>query len=575
MTTENVAHRKRTGSHFTPSGLAQFVAQKILEYRKNIEPTSNMTVLDPACGDGELLLALTEVFPTRMRRYMNLIGIDSNSAAFQNARLRLQSINARRIDLRKADFLEHCTRELSTSSCVPGSLIEKVDIIIANPPYVRTQILGAEKSQKLASVFNLSGRIDLYHAFLAGMRHCLKIDGIMGVITSNRFISTKSGNAIRALLASEFEILELIDLGDTKLFQAAVLPAVIIARRRQPQIFNMGQTSRFVKIYETLKDTEANDSDNVYVALQSKLKGVVRVHGNKYRITTGTVDVPCSGKDPWVMVSDEEKAWLQHIYGVSKHTVSDVTKVRVGVKTTADKVFIRQTWDSLPQSCRPESELLFPLISASDTSKWNTFTNSQSLKRILYPHITENGCRSAIKLEEYPRAAMYLENHSKKLKAREYLVKSNRNWYEIWVPQDPSAWENPKIVFPDISSTPHFLFDSSGAVVDGNCYWMMFNQYENHNWLYLILGIANSKFMTKFHDLSFNNKLYSGRRRYLTQYVEKYPLPDLSSKEAQTIVEIVRGIVTDLPNEQDITLLEDQLDTVVMDAYNIDFIPMD
>jgi len=44
---------------------------------------------------------------------------------------------------------------------------------------------------------------------------------------------------------------------------------------------------------------------------------------------------------------------------------------------------------------------------------------------------------------------------------------SGREWYEIWVPQDPAAWDQPKLVFRDISEEPMFWIDHDGAVVNG------------------------------------------------------------------------------------------------------------
>lgn len=43
---------------------------------------------------------------------------------------------------------------------------EFADIVIANPPYVRTQVLGTAKAKQLARDFNLTGRVDLYYPFL-------------------------------------------------------------------------------------------------------------------------------------------------------------------------------------------------------------------------------------------------------------------------------------------------------------------------------------------------------------------------------------------------------------------------
>jgi hypothetical protein len=54
--------------------------------------------------------------------------------------------------------------------------------------------------------------------------------------------------------------------------------------------------------------------------------------------------------------------------------------------------------------------------------------------------------------------------------------------------------------------------------------------------LLLIQGVANSALMAQYHDFCFNNNLYSGRRRYLSQYIEKYPIPDPYNAFSKRIV---------------------------------------
>ncbi len=574
MTKESLARRKKTGSHYTPARLAQFVATKILENHQPPDLDSTIRVLDPACGDGELLLALVDNWPQETRSCLSLIGIDLDRIAFQNVRHRVRNLGVSSIDLRREDFLDRVLTEIESTEPLPGSLLESVDVIIANPPYVRTQVLGAKKAKKLASDFNLSGRVDLYQAFLVAMKHCLKFTGILGVITSNRFIATKSGSRVRELLANDFEILDLYDLGDTKLFEAAVLPAVIVARHRQAPLFRTTQSTKFLKIYETHEKTFSDEVENVCTAITKRDDRVVRIGRDNFRVTVGTVDIPLSGKDPWIMVSDSEREWLRRIDNSSKYKLSDITTVRVGVKTTANRVFIRNDWKYLSESCTPESSLLYPLISSSNVEKWKGKSEPKTDTKILYPHFADNAGRGVIRLDDYPRAKSYFEKHRKHLQSREYLAKSNRQWYEIWVPQDPDAWKQPKIVFPDISPVPRFMCDISGAIVDGNCYWMTFDSSEE-DWLFLILGIANSVLMTRFHDLSFNNKLYSGRRRYLTQYVEKYPLPDIQCKGAKRIIENVKRILYGGQSQEDEISLENEVEAAVMAAYHVDYVPKD
>ena len=56
--------------------------------------------------------------------------------------------------------------------------------------------------------------------------------GVLGLLTSNRFLTVKAGAAMRQLLAEQFEIKAIYDLGDSKLFDAAVLPVVLIAVKK-------------------------------------------------------------------------------------------------------------------------------------------------------------------------------------------------------------------------------------------------------------------------------------------------------------------------------------------------------
>ena len=50
------SHIKQTGATFTPEGLANFLAEKLLSYQCK----DNLQVLDPACGDGALLIAISK-----------------------------------------------------------------------------------------------------------------------------------------------------------------------------------------------------------------------------------------------------------------------------------------------------------------------------------------------------------------------------------------------------------------------------------------------------------------------------------------------------------------------------------
>ena len=84
----------------------------------------------------------------------------------------------------------------------------------------------------------------------------------------------------------------------------------------------------------------------------------------------------------------------------------------------------------------------------------------------------------------------------------------------------------------------------------------------------LIQGIANSKLMTKYHDLVFSNKLYSGRRRYFSQYVQNYPLPDINSSNSIDIINLVKKI-NKTTDEMKIEKLAQKLEMFVAKAFGV------
>jgi hypothetical protein len=558
--------RKATGAHFTPPELAQVVAERIGALMHGLK--GPIRVLDPACGDGNLLCAVADVLPRDVRKRVTLIGIENDDASFVSLRARQPKFGTCHTDLIRGDFLEFFSEgDLFGTS----QAIEPVDIIIANPPYVRTQVLGAKRAQQIAARFGLSGRVDLYQAFLVAMAKQLRSGGILGVISSNRFLTTKAGMATRRFLRTNFDLIELIDLGDTKLFEAAVLPALVFAKKRDSCDVATRSVPSFIRIYEENNDgsTEADSAASILDCLRNPRTGLVRVNGSAYRLTAGRLPLLDDDSRPWTLLTGIESEWVRRINEAARFRIGDVAKVRVGIKTTADSIFIRRDWPSLPSEVRPETQHLFPLLSQDDAAKWQPLERKGLQKQVLYTHEVVDNRRRVVRFDECSPTWKYLLTNRKKLESRKYVLDAGRAWYEIWVPQDPSSWPLPKIVFPDISPDARFFMDTKGCIVDGNCYWITTNDPGDANLLLLILGVANSSLMNRYHDLAFQNKLYAQRRRHLTQYITEYPLPDRDATASQQVVEVVRRLVQDLTSSAERQQLEAEVDRLVALAFGI------
>jgi len=186
---------------------------------------------------------------------------------------------------------------------------------------------------------------------------------------------------------------------------------------------------------------------------------------------------------------------------------------------------------------------------------------------VLYTHTVSQGKRVPVDLAVYPKAARYLEGHRERLESRDYVAEAGRAWYEIWVPQDPEAWRLPKLVFRDIAEEPMFWIDREGAVVNGDCYWLAVDD-GRVDLLYLAVAVGNSTFIEAFYDHRFNNKLYAGRRRFITQYVQEFPLPNPDSEIARKMIQIAKRLCdADSPNDSH--RLASELDSLTWKAFGL------
>jgi SAM-dependent methyltransferase len=529
--------KKAQGIHFTPAPLAQLLVKEAL---KHVRSCPHLRVLDPACGDGELLLAVARALPPLETR-LSLTGYETNAAAATQARDRIAAAGFVP-DIRCADFLNAQNRESLFETDA-----ERFDLVVSNPPYVRTQVMGAELARLLAKRFGLTGRVDLYHAFAVAMTPRLVDGGVLALLTSNRFMFTRAGLRMRQLLRTSYALRTVVDFGDTKLFSAAVLPCLVIAVRAT-QAPADGSETEFVKSYSVVQvqADRVSQYSSILEPIGNRTPGLAAVGDEMFLIEVGTLAGSPDDKRPWSLRgAGSADIWLQTVRCNTYKKFGDVSIIRVGIKTTADTVFIRDDWSELPDQEQPESELLRPLITRRAITTFSVPPERTGSTKVLYPYgVDPSGRRQLLPLERFERAARYLERHRERLEARTYVAKAGRAWYEIWVAQQPRAWRLPKLVFPDISEQPLFAMDTSGAVVNGDCYWLSLRPGQSRDWLWLILAVANSSLVPRYYDAVMNNKLYSRRRRFITQYVAEFPLPQLDCDGAKEAVAIVQELAS-------------------------------
>ena len=360
----------------------------------------------------------------------------------------------------------------------------------------------------------------------------------------------------------------MVDLGDTKLFDAAVLPAVLLGKKTGS---TPTQDCEFIRVYQAPRTaTEpARNVDSVLEVLDGSFAGYVRTAAACFHVETGRLQTGTHRSTPWTMSNGGIDSWLATVKSHSAGAFCDVAKICVGIKTTADSVFVRDDWDSLQVGERPEAELLYPLVTHHAAARWHLPAEGNGSKRVLYPYEVACEERVPVDLRSYPRAKAYLEKHRPRLESRSYVIESGREWFEIWVPHQPKDWTRPKLAFPDISEVNRFFLVDPGWIVNGDCYWTKLFPGKEESWLLLMLAVANSSFALKFYDAVFHNKLYAGRRRFMSQYVSRFPLP--TPKRSRDILDLMPCLMAASSRRcaLEVEQLQETMDALVWRAFGL------
>ena len=523
---------KQNGIVYTPKNLANFMANQAIKYA-SLNDKETITILEPSVGDGVLLSSL--ITAIRKANYNGLIKI----YAFEIDANVLASTK------KKFECIDNVECNFINEDFVSSTLSKRdiyADIIISNPPYVRLQTIENKEYIKIArDRLNLGGKIDLYQIFFALLANVLAEQGIISIVVSNKFLTNKTGFALRKKIQENYKIRAIYDFGDTKLFNAAVLPAVLLLEKSA----NIKNDQKiYVRVYSSnsLDISKNAKCDGLFEAINNK-STICKFNGELFKITNG--ELKCNCNFEWYLNNEDANNFINIVKDRTKYYFKDFAKIRVGIKTTADKVFISDKWERFGNR---QPELLRPLITHRVAGQYLPI--GETTFKVLYPYLMDDGKKVLANLNSFPKTKEYLYSNYDTLNGRTYIKESNKEWFEIWVPHSPDKWDKTKIVFRDITVKPTFWLAKPGEVVNGDCYWFDFYGTTTLKAIYVILAISNSTFIERYYDTLYNNKLYSGRRRFMSQYVENFPVFDIDSEEAEEIYKIIsssvkKGIITE------------------------------
>jgi len=389
------------------------------------------------------------------------------------------------------------------------------DVVIGNPPYVRQEQLSADKPffQERYEVYH--GVADLFVYFFAQGLGLLRKEGRLAYISSNTWLYANYGTPLRQYLRTKTQIETLIDLGNNYVFADApdLSPAIQIVCKTSPTEEHMAQAAVFAK-GERVTAFKEELPDKLFA---------LSIHD---QLDTG-----------WQMTSDTARKLFARLMATGKplgEVVDD--RIYLGVKTALNDAFIinQTTRDLLVKNDPACAGLIKPVLRGEDLRPWYQENEGRWLICLPYKWTLQtfpgleptNEALAWEKLtEHHPALTVHLKPFAEAGRKRQ---DKGQFWWELRPCDYYEAFEEPKILWPDITRKPRFSWGEPGIYIGNTGYCIPTTSYA-------LLGILASR--TTWYVLSRISQPLGERAgtliyRLFRQYMERLPVPTLTDTQS-------------------------------------------
>ncbi|MCZ9851231.1 Eco57I restriction-modification methylase domain-containing protein [Brachyspira hyodysenteriae] len=383
------------------------------------------------------------------------------------------------------------------------------DVVIGNPPYV--QIQGMEKElkegYKEANYKNYISTGDIYQLFFEKGLDVLKVGGIVGMITSNKWMRAGYGAVTRDYFYRNANVNGVVDLGGGRFKGATVDTSIMLYSKNDGEIkINEPREFKAIKFYDdliNLKDLEFKN--DIVIANHDK---------------------------EWIIMNNIENDIFEKI---NKHKLlKDLDiKINSGIKTGFNEAFFidEETKNNLIKEDAKSAELIKPLLKGRDMRRYYCIHNN------LYLINTHNGIKEKnvlpINIKDYPAIKKHLDKFYKQLEKRgdKGVTPYNlRNCAYL------DYFDKPKIMFNKASKINAFYLDNEGKYYgDVTTYILSSNNLE------YLLAILNSNMFYYAYNKYYVGGGIEGELTLFT--LENFPIPEPDKETESKLVNLVDNII--------------------------------
>ena len=508
------------GQVFTRRHIVDFMLD-LAEYCST-KRLSNLSVLEPGCGDGAFLIPIALRLVASLgksRDYAALskciLGVERDSRLVQSARLSMSAalmnqgvpkVEANRLSdawIINADFLEM-------------TIDRRFDLVIGNPPYVRQEAIPKPLVDHYRSVFScFYDRADLYVAFFEKGLRLMSETGTLAFICPNRFTKNNYGRKLRSLITDRFRLTHVIDLPEASPFEPSVLsyPGIYVVRA--------GATDSVQHVL--LTDATQRECDLARQALGGE-------HVASPSVTHHTYRDWFSGEQKWATHSPRHLELLRKIESECVALGNDASgcRVGIGVATGADDVFIVRK-----EEIDIEPELLMPLVTTRDIESGEVRWGG----RYVINPFARSGETTLIDLSRYPKARAYFETHKARLANRNVSKRNLDDWYRTIDRIHPHLQSTPMLLVPDIKSSNNTIALEQGELYPHHNLYFVTSRYWDLRALRAILRSEVARFFVSMYGV----KMRSGWFRFQAQYLRRICVPPLMMVPKSILRQLARA----------------------------------
>lgn len=441
--------------------------------------------------------------------------------------------------------------------------------IIGNPPYIKAQMLElfqpkAKEIYKRIYKSGSRGNVDIYLLFIERAMELLATDGLVGYICPHKFFNSANGDELRKIISGNKCIYKVLHFGVNQVFHKSTTYTCLLFLSGNSQ-----KTLKYYRFEEEVPDLEdeVNDTIEYFDFDENKVTG-----------------------DNWYFLKDVDEEYYNKVRKGKPTLDSLTTNIFQGPKPGADDVFILRLVGEDGDDCicyskstksehRIELSILRPYVKGKYIRRYHIDRKNEV---VIFPYDNEGKLYTSKQITtKYPKAWAYLseKGNYKTLTMRE-KGKFRKTWWQYSRPQNMLILDRVKIITPfnafersyAYDDRADFIFSAGLSGANG----ILLKEDSGISYEYL-LGLLNSRVIDYYLKL-ISTALRGGYFSYENKYIKCLPIykPTFDdkdkleiSKEIEMIVKQINGLSGEKARADDISFLEDKIDYLVCQLYDL------